>query len=198
MTVTGARHVAHTRVSLLTPRRLLYHTELIVPQPWALPFRVQHFSGPSRAQRGLAAPGVANAEWQADTDQSCSWKPCCHRWEGGQRVDDKCGDKSSMPGLDQGQGSRIRQHGWTLLVSSQTIHSPQWTSAIARLSHLSLESDGPEPSLTRVLHGAGGDAWLMGAESRCYTFVYCHLLTFSKYRQRLMPARSICHSRHAN
>lgn len=56
----------------------------------------------------------------------------------GQRGDDKWKDKSSMPGLDLGQGSRIRQHGWTLLASPQTIHSPQWTSTIARLSHLSL------------------------------------------------------------
>ncbi|KAG7236362.1 hypothetical protein INR49_001059, partial [Caranx melampygus] len=35
------------------------------------------------------------------------------------------------------------------------MHSPQWTSTIARLSHLSLESGGPEPSLTGVLEQEG-------------------------------------------
>lgn len=85
-----------------------------------------------------------------------------------QRGDDRCRDRSSMPGLDQGQGSRIRQRGWTLLASSQTIHSPQSTSTTARLSHLRL--DGPEPCHTGVLEQGAGEV-LIDAEFGVYTIV---------------------------
>lgn len=146
--------VRHTPEYVYLHPHLLCHTKLFVPQPRALPFRTQPFSGASQVQRGFLPRGVTNAEWQADTEQSCSWKPSCHSSEG-QRGGDKWRDRSSMPCLDLGQGSRIRQHGWTLLASSQTIHAPQWTSTIARLSHLSLQPCGPEPGHTGVLEQGG-------------------------------------------
>lgn len=63
----------------------------------------------------------------------------------GRRRDDTGGDRSSMPGLELGQRSGIRQHGWTLLAPPQTMHSPQWTSIGAKRSVLSVKCGGTEP-----------------------------------------------------
>lgn len=119
MTVSGVRHVAHTGVRPLAPRRLLFHTEPIVPRHIG-PFPFHSRSGPSRARRGLPAPAVTNAEWQADTDQSCSWKPSCHSGEASKEETISGKTRAVWPALDRGQISRITRLGWTLLASSHT------------------------------------------------------------------------------
>lgn len=124
---TGRRHVAHPRVCRLTPRHLLCHTEQIVPHSSHLPFRI-----PSREDAPLGGQLMLN-DRQTLIKAAAGNPPVTVQRV--QRGDDRWWDKSSMPALERGQISRIRQLGWTLLAPSQTI---QRTSAIARLSHFSL------------------------------------------------------------
>lgn len=119
MTVSGVRHVARTGVRQLTPRRLLFHTEPIVPQHIG---PLPSIQGPVRPGpwRGLPAPAVTNAEWQADTDQSCSWKPSCHSGEASKEETISGKTRAVCPALDGGQIARITRLGWTLLASSRS------------------------------------------------------------------------------
>lgn len=135
MTVSAVRHVAHTRVRLLTPRRLLYHIEPIVLQPWALPFSASPVHPRPREDSPILGWLMLNDRQTVIKAAPGSPPVTVQR---GQRGDDKWRDRSSMPDLELGQESRIRQHGWTLLASSETMHSPQWTFNMARLSHLFL------------------------------------------------------------
>lgn len=112
--------------------------------------------------------------------------PVTVQW--GQRGDDKWRDKSSMPTLDQGQISRISQHGRTILAPSQTIRSPQWTSTIARLSHLSAKLGGPEPRHPGVLEPRGesclvGGCWIWTMLLCLLSFCFSNLEIFFIYKQ---------------
>lgn len=95
-----------------TLSRLFRGTSALSP-----PLRVRSVPGP---WRGLPAPAPTNAEWQAHSDQSCSWKPSCHSGQASKEetISGKTG--AAWPALDRGQISRITRLGWTLLASSRS------------------------------------------------------------------------------
>lgn len=93
-----------------------------------------------------------------------------------QRGDDKWWDKSSMPALDLGQISRIRQLGWTLLASSQTT----LRSGPPPLPDYLIFLYSRWPGATA--HWSSGamrwrDAWWMNAESGFYFLISHHSST---------------------
>lgn len=105
-----------------------------------------------------------------------------------QRGDDRWWDKSSMPALERGQISRIRQLDWTLLALLQTM---EWTSTFARLSHVSL---GLWPLATTQLSSGAmrEDSWVIVLGPGVFVSICFHFFMISLFKKRTMVSAYQC------
>lgn len=87
-----------------------------------------------------------------------------------------------MPALERGHISRIRQLGWTLLALLQTIER---TSAIARLSHVSL---GLWPLATTQLSSGAmrEDGWVIVLGPGIFVSIGSHFFMILLFKKRTM------------